>query len=689
MFKSFKKISTFLFLTTTITYSQWIIQKPIISNISFNKIIALNQDNFIASSNNNLFKILTRIERCHDISPNIQVNEVFADFHFINEEMGWILYQKGQILQTIDGGKSWTCNSIGFAIEYHSIFFTNELVGFVVGYYGFLFKTTDGGKTWEQKQSNTTNRLRTIFFINNNIGWAAGNSGTVIRTTDGGENWLHMNIEQNFEIKKIRFLNLSFGWVIDESRVAITTDGGKTWMKKYEDSNSRIKSAWFNNSLHGIIITGGIIVTNNGGKNWDDKILPTIWGLRDLAMIDEQKGVAIGARGMICRTRDGGLNWETISQDQLFPISKIKFYDINIGYMALYTDILCRTTNGGLTWKGIFRNEIKDFYIVDKNIVLLLADLVLYMSQDGGSSWHTLFKMQNHIVKSFFVKENKIFIVAVKPGTQKVFFSNDLGISWAESILAFFEEPHSIFFIDKNIGWIGCAAGSLLKSIDGGNSWNKISSLPLNDIRFLLFIDPQNGWAWNYDSPFYKTSDGGITWSREHFINDEDINSIHFINNKKGWACGKNGKILETNDGGKSWKYIFIDTNLDLLSIYFVNSFIGWVGGRYGYIYKTNTGGEIFPNPNNPSFSTFYLYQNYPNPFNNETTILYQILKTSLVSIKIYDVLGNEIRNLINQVKPAGVHEINFNAANLSSGIYLYKIKAGDYTESKKMILLK
>jgi hypothetical protein len=85
----------------------------------------------------------------------------------------------------------------------------------------------------------------------------------------------------------------------------------------------------------------------------------------------------------------------------------------------------------------------------------------------------------------------------------------------------------------------------------------------------------------------------------------------------------------------------------------------------------------------------FYLRQNYPNPFNPTTKISYSIPEASVVSLKIYDLLGKEISTLINEVKSAGNYEVNFDAEQLTSGIYFYKIEAGNYIEAKKMILMK
>jgi beta-glucanase (GH16 family) len=85
----------------------------------------------------------------------------------------------------------------------------------------------------------------------------------------------------------------------------------------------------------------------------------------------------------------------------------------------------------------------------------------------------------------------------------------------------------------------------------------------------------------------------------------------------------------------------------------------------------------------------FNLYQNYPNPFNPTTTIKYQIPEISFVTLKIYDVLGNEITTLVDEMKSSGTYEVEFEANNLTSGIYFYCLKAGNLIDTKSLVLLK
>ena len=125
-------------------------------------------------------------------------------------------------------------------------------------------------------------------------------------------------------------------------------------------------------------------------------------------------------------------------------------------------------------------------------------------------------------------------------------------------------------------------------------------------------------------------------------------------------------------------------------SLFFLDSQTGWAAGIYGTILKTSNGGVSFSeNAPGVTVSEFQLYQNYPNPFNPATTIRYSISQENFVSIKVYNLLGEEVAALVNDYKIPGSYNIIFNAASLSSGVYFYKISAGEFSKNKKMILVK
>jgi len=105
---------------------------------------------------------------------------------------------------------------------------------------------------------------------------------------------------------------------------------------------------------------------------------------------------------------------------------------------------------------------------------------------------------------------------------------------------------------------------------------------------------------------------------------------------------------------------------------------------NYSYLQVTGITGESGTIPKD-----FTLSQNFPNPFNPSTVIKYQLPKESFVTIKIYDLLGRDVKTLVKEEKSTGSYSVKFNSANLPSGIYLYRLQAGDFVQTRKMILLK
>ena len=83
------------------------------------------------------------------------------------------------------------------------------------------------------------------------------------------------------------------------------------------------------------------------------------------------------------------------------------------------------------------------------------------------------------------------------------------------------------------------------------------------------------------------------------------------------------------------------------------------------------------------------LFQNYPNPFNPATIINYQLPKASFVTLKVFDLLGKEVKTLVNEFQESGRYNVTFNANNLASGVYIYRIQAGNFIASKKLILMR
>jgi hypothetical protein len=143
-----------------------------------------------------------------------------------------------------------------------------------------------------------------------------------------------------------------------------------------------------------------------------------------------------------------------------------------------------------------------------------------------------------------------------------------------------------------------------------------------------------------------------------------------------------------TYDGTLRYNYVFPDlSNNQNIEFYFIYNDMS--GGNYREPVSGNYGQLVLDveEDNNPA--NFVLYQNYPNPFNPATTIKYQIPEDGFVTIKIYDILGNEVKTLINEQKSKGSYSLMLDSSDLVSGVYIYRIQVNNFTSAKKMMVLK
>jgi photosystem II stability/assembly factor-like uncharacterized protein len=249
----------------------------------------------------------------------------------------------------------------------------------------------------------------------------------------------------------------------------------------------------------------------------------------------------------------------------------------------------------------------------------------------------------------------------------------------------------SVYFSGINNGWVAGDAGTILKTTDGGVTWQSQASGTSSRLLSVYFVNSNTGWAVGNEGTIIKTSDGGTNWESQISGTSNQLLSVNFNDTNIGFVVGSSGTILKTTDGGMNWENQSNGISPWLHSVCFVDNNTGWIVGDGSTILKTTNGGvtivkeeETFEVP-----ADFVLYQNYPNPFNPTTTITFQISEPGFVSLKVYNVLGNEVVTLINEEKAPGKYEIKFDGSHLSSGIYFYKLQSGKFGETKKMLFLK
>ena len=227
----------------------------------------------------------------------------------------------------------------------------------------------------------------------------------------------------------------------------------------------------------------------------------------------------------------------------------------------------------------------------------------------------------------------------------------------------------------------------------------------------IYFIEAYNGWIsgntfGGWGSALFSTNDGGINWITQFMSNNTYINELEFLDDSFGYFIGIEAEgrippmksaVYKTTNGGATWVSQATSAHKHLLDISFTDANNGWVVGEGGTILHTTNGGISFVDDATTQPTEFILDQNYPNPFNPNTKISWQSPVASQQTIKIYDVLGSEIATLVDEYKPAGKYEAEFDGGRLASGIYFYQLRAVDpstgsgqsFVQTRKMILLK
>jgi len=371
-----------------------------------------------------------------------------------------------------------------------------------------------------------------------------------------------------------------------------------------------------------------------------------------------------GAGGTISKSIDGGNTWveSVISPNVIFY--GMDFINSTTGFVCGERGNIYRTTNAGQTWQ--LRHENTVYWL---NAVNMINNTTGFAVGYNGN----------------------------------ILMTTNTGGLWLEDVIAPGEQFFDIEFINNNTGFT--CSNKLYKSTDGGLSWVFTNfSIPIgfHDINFLNentgFIVGQSDA--NSGGKIYKTVNGGNDWV-EKFSGEEPFYQVKFYSEQIGFATAGRGCIYKTVNGGESWNRVFrnglmgeeglINHNIMYRDLSFRTESEIYFTGSYGNILITDNGGSVNITPlTTASVPTdFSLGQNYPNPFNPETKIRFDLAKTGMVRLSIFDITGREIKTILNETKNAGSYEVSFFGGDLPSGVYFYKLNTGNFSKTKRMVLLK
>lgn len=384
----------------------------------------------------------------------------------------------------------------------------------------------------------------------------------------------------------------------------------------------------------------------------------------------------------------------------------IKFYDQNTGYCSapVYGGFnnIHKTTNAGLNWidqtAGYTGTRFMGIWIVHPDTVYICGNYALIIKTvNGGNNWTTLTQLdstQQYWGIQFF-NSNTGFVCGAYG---KVLKTTNGGLNWNLNYTASNQNFLSyIDFINANTGYIA-GSGVVLKTTDGGTSWIQQTPAFVNFevMNQIQFVDDMTGYGVSNTSNgrLFKTTNAGNNWTITSISPNGALMGEYFMNANTGYACGWNGVIIYTTDAGSTWTTQASGLSDILTSVYFTTALTGYITTWYGHVLKTTNGGLSFVNKISSDVpNDFMLSQNYPNPFNPSTKIEFEIPLTKMAegntTLSVFDITGKLVATLADEKLTPGKYEVTFNANGLSSGIYFYKLTTSNFSDTKRMILVK
>jgi hypothetical protein len=473
-----------------------------------------------------------------------------------------------------------------------------------------------------------------------------------------------------------------------------TINGGTTWTSSVISGATTLlgcnmtavdaNNAWIVfDSTAGSTTSSGIFRTTDGGLNWTKQIAAV--DPRFIYFFDSSNGVVIGnpqeGYWAIYTTTDGGSSWNRvpssniptpISGERIEPGGAPSGFGNNFWFATIFGNgNLYRTTDKGLTWSRstAIPGAIGMAAAFENNLVgLVSSDFPsgFRRTTDGGQTFSTVGTVSGitpHYLTAIPGKAGAYMMTNFDlfgwlPGSA---YTLDTGNTW---ITIDHLNHGRNDFVSAAVGWSGGGNDSLFKYI--GNV------LPVELTSFTVKVQSQTvilNWV-------TATELNNLGFEVQRKVAEGDFATVGFI---KGEGTTTNQKEYSYADKNLAeGKYFYRLKQLDF-------------NGTYEYSKTIEVDVR--------SLDNFTLEQNYPNPFNPSTKISWQSPISSHQALKIYDVLGNEVATLVDEFKPAGSYEVEFsakggsasggNAYDLPSGVYFYKLDSGNFTEVKKMILLR
>jgi photosystem II stability/assembly factor-like uncharacterized protein len=658
-----KYIIAIYFVFITVSYAQW---QQTVGPLGGNcYALAKNNTKIFAATNYGVYVSVDDGISWQQSSLNNRVIYCVA----ANDSVIFAGTQLQGIYRSSDNGISWQQVPVLNYGACYSLLVTNA---YVYASVNGLKRSSDNGITWISLTGVGGYQLASK---QDSVIYSASTWG-LFRSTDYGNNWLQI-LYVNPEVNSVAVKdNNIFAGAFN--KIYISADDGNTWQQ--QNISGTINTITIQPTIVFVGSTSGVFTSINNGQNWS---ITSLSKVTNSLLCDENSSYAATNYFGIYKSINNGQNWTQMplkNQVASALLAKDSILLAGITNIGIY-----RSADNGNSWEisnssPYQLTNVSQFLYVNSEVFVAVKSYGLFKSIDTGRNWIRMPLYRDGL--ALLSKDSLLFA-----GTdQGIYISNNNGNNW---ISIFTGQNNSFPCLSQSAGTIfaGTNGSGVYLSTNNGQNWtqkvlNSSSVWSLSALYPYVFAGTENS--------IYRSSDNGLNWEQVLYAGNK-TNSMFALPNGYVFAGIDSIGFYVSSNWGMSWlqkndgfgthgiKSLSIDGNY----IY---------AGSDGYsvwkrllseIVALNLSSSIIPN-------SFNLRQNYPNPFNPATEIKYDLPTAANVTIKIYNTLGEEVKTLIgNEFKNAGYYSVSFDGSALASGVYFYTITAGEFRDSKKMVLIK
>jgi len=600
--------------------------------------------------------------------------------------------------RTTDGGNNWTTmatspNPLGGQGWYDNAIVVkpSDPNSVLVGGLD-IYLSTNGGTTlvqksyWYTSNSNQFSHADIHYLAYNGTVLYCGSDGGVYKSTNDGNNWTDLNAGlstlqfQSADFDPTNILKM-YGGCQDNDKET-TTNGGTNWIQRTTgDGGYTIVDPVNTNYIYSQYIQGSLERSNNSGVSFTS-IEPSgssgglFYNPFEMAPGDHNTIVYAQAdvwKTTSVQTATTSSGWSSIASTTTIGgnVSAIGISAATTNKIYIGTDNgrILVTTNNGTNWSlSTGYPYVTDFAVDSLNDNICYASFggaannqVMKTTNKGGSWTNISTGLPNISANSIIIKTTapRAVIVGMDAG---VYYTTNEGATW----VSYNTGLPNVTIYDLKYHMTG-SGGIIMAVTHGRGCWTiGEATLPI----LLAFFN-------------YAINENSVTlrWATQQEINNSGFDVER---RKSGEAVSEWSKIGFIQGNGTTHETKYYSFKDEILSTGIYNYRLKQYDYNGNYELYNLTGAVTINPP-----EKFSLHQNYPNPFNPISKIKYQIAKSSLVNLTVFDVAGKEITTLVNEKQTPGFYEVTFEGNNLSSGIYYYQLKAEGFVETKKMVLLK